>query len=34
VHTDLLSYAELDLWLGACKEIEETNKEEKKSWWT
>jgi hypothetical protein len=28
VHADLLSYAELDLWLGACKEIEETNKEE------
>jgi hypothetical protein len=28
VRTDLLSLADLTLWLGACKEIEETNKEE------
>jgi hypothetical protein len=28
VRVDLLSFAELDLWLNACKEIEETNKEE------
>ena len=33
MHVDLLSYAELDLWLGVCKGVEETNKEEK-SWWT
>jgi hypothetical protein len=29
VHAYLLSYVELALWLGACKEIEENNKEEK-----
>jgi hypothetical protein len=28
VHVYLLSFTELDLKLGACKEIEETNKEE------
>jgi hypothetical protein len=33
VRPDLLSLAELTLWLGACNNIEETNKEEK-SWWT
>jgi hypothetical protein len=33
VHADILSFAELALWIGSCKEIEETNKEEKKSWW-
>jgi hypothetical protein len=33
VRVDLLSYVKFSLCLGACKEIEETNKEEKKTWW-
>jgi hypothetical protein len=32
VSANHLSFADLDLWLGAYKKIEETNKEEK-SWW-
>jgi hypothetical protein len=34
VCVDLLSFAELDLWLGACKEIGRDLIKKKKSWWT